>query len=65
MTDLVIRGGTVVTATGSRLADVAVTGGLIEAIEADLSGLAAEADRVVEAAGLLLLPGMVDVHTPG
>lgn len=63
MTDLVIRGGTVVTASGSRLADIAVTGGLIEAIEADLSGPAAGADRVVDAAGLLLLPGVVDVHT--
>ncbi len=63
MTDLVIRGGTVVTASGSRLADIAVTGGLIEAIEGDLSGPAAGADRVVDAAGMLLLPGVVDVHT--
>ncbi|MEO6208153.1 MAG: dihydropyrimidinase [Candidatus Limnocylindrales bacterium] len=63
MTDLVIRGGTVVTAAGSWLADIAVKGGVIEAIEADLSGPAAGADRVVEAAGMLLLPGVVDVHT--
>ena len=63
MTDLVIRGGTVVTASGSRLADVAVDGGVITAIEPDLSGPAAGADRVVDATGMLVLPGVVDVHT--
>lgn len=63
MTDLVIRGGTVVTAAGSRVADVAVRGGVIEAIESDLSGPAAGADRVVDATGMLVLPGVGDVHT--
>jgi dihydropyrimidinase len=63
VTDLVIRGGTVVTATGSRRADVAVRGGVIEAIEPDLAGLAAGADEVVDATGFLVLPGVVDVHT--
>ena len=63
MVDLVIRGGTVVTASGSRRADVAVEGGVITAIEPDLAGPAAGADRVVEAAGMLVLPGVVDVHT--
>ena len=63
MTDLVVRGGTVVTASGSRRADVAVRGGVIEAIEPDLSGAAAAADDVVDASGLLVLPGAIDVHT--
>ena len=63
MTDLLIRGGTVVTAAGSRVADVAVGGGVFAAIEPDLSGLAAGADHVVEATGMLVLPGVVDVHT--
>ena len=63
MTRLVIRGGTVVTAAGSRLADVAVDGGLITAIEPDLSGPSAEASEVVDATGMLVLPGVVDVHT--
>ena len=61
--DLVVVGGTVVTAEGSRRADVAVAGGRIAAIEPDLSGPAAAADRVIDATGLLVLPGAVDVHT--
>ena len=60
---MVIRGATVVTATGSRRADVAIRGGTIEAIEPDLSGPAAAAADVIDATGLLLLPGAVDVHT--
>jgi len=63
VTDLVVRGGTVVTASGSRVADVAVDGGRILAIDADLSGLLPGADEVVDATGLLLLPGVIDVHT--
>jgi dihydropyrimidinase len=63
MTDLLIRGGTVVAAAGSRRADVAVRAGSIELIEADLSGRAPSAGEVVDAAGLLVLPGAVDVHT--
>jgi dihydropyrimidinase len=63
LTDLVIRGGTVVTAAGSRRADLAADGGRITAIEPDLSGPAAAADRVVDATGMLVLPGVVDAHT--
>jgi dihydropyrimidinase len=63
MTDLLLRGGTVVTAAGSRRADVAVADGSIEAVEADLLGLAGGAAEVVDATGLLVLPGAVDVHT--
>jgi dihydropyrimidinase len=63
MSDLVVRGGTVVTASGSAVADIAIDGGVIRAIEADLSGAAAGADRVIDASGMLVLPGAVDVHT--
>ena len=66
MTDaptLLIVGGTVVTRERSWRADVAVADGRITAIEPDLSGLAAAADQVVDATGLLVLPGVVDVHT--
>jgi dihydropyrimidinase len=61
--NLLIRGGTVVNAEGSRRADVAVTGGRIVEVEPDLTGLAATADEVIDAVGLLILPGCVDVHT--
>ena len=64
MADLLVRGGTVVTVEGSRRADVLVRGERIEAVEADLSAAAADRDvEVVDAAGLLVLPGAVDVHT--
>ena len=36
---------------------------MITAIEPDLADLAAGASRVVEATGMLVLPGVVDVHT--
>ncbi len=63
MTDLLIRGGIVVTTEGSTLADIAVAGGRIAAVEPDLGGLAGSAREVVDARGLLVLPGVVDVHT--
>ncbi|MEO8469834.1 MAG: dihydropyrimidinase [Chloroflexota bacterium] len=63
MTDLLVRGGTVVTATGSRRADVAIENGRIAEIAPDLGGLATSAREVVDATGLLVLPGVVDVHT--
>jgi dihydropyrimidinase len=61
--DLVVRGGTVVTATGSRVADVAVDGGAIVAIDADLGDQGANARETVDATGLWVLPGAVDAHT--
>jgi dihydropyrimidinase len=61
--DLLVRDGTVVTAEGSRRADVAIRGGSIVAVEPDLSALAATAREIVDASGLLVLPGCVDVHT--
>jgi dihydropyrimidinase len=64
VTDRLIRGGNVVTPDGTRHADVAVADGRVEAVEPDLSGLAADgAVEVVDATGLLVLPGAVDVHT--
>ncbi|MBI3745389.1 MAG: dihydropyrimidinase [Chloroflexi bacterium] len=63
MTDLLVTGGTVVAAGGSRRADVAASGGRITAVEADLAVLRATARSVVDATGLLVLPGAVDVHT--
>jgi dihydropyrimidinase len=59
--DLVVSGGTVVTAERSRRADVGITGERIAAVEDRIS--AAVAGRVIDATGLLVLPGVVDVHT--
>ena len=61
--DLLIVGGTVVSADGSHLADVAVQSGSIAVVDADLSGLAGGAAEVVDARGLFVLPGCIDVHT--
>ena len=58
--ELLIKGGTVVTATESFPADVAVDGGKIVAIGRDL---AVNADKVVDATGKLVLPGALDAHT--
>ena len=63
MTDLLVRGGTVVTAAGSFPADVAVDGELISAIEPDLGRLAEGVGETLDATGLLVLPGCIDVHT--
>ncbi|MGH2416979.1 MAG: dihydropyrimidinase [Candidatus Limnocylindria bacterium] len=58
--NLVVAGGTVVTAGGMMRADVAIGGGRIAAIGPDLPTNGAE---VVNASDLLVLPGVVDVHT--
>jgi N-acyl-D-amino-acid deacylase len=71
MHDLVIRGGFLVDGSGGpgRLADIAVSDGVITAV-IDVAGLEpgsqsgiGDADRVVDATGLLVTPGWVDVHT--
>ncbi len=56
--DLVIRGGTVVTASDTMEADVAVSGETIVAVGRDLPGGA----REIDAGGKLVLPGGVDAH---
>lgn len=58
--DLLFKGGTVVTATESYVADVAVKDGKIVAIAKDLD---IKADQVVDATGKLVLPGALDAHT--
>ncbi len=61
MHDLVIRGGRVVDGTGApaRLADVAIDGGLITAVGV----VEAKGRREIDATGLLVTPGFVDIHT--
>src|ERR1700733_3661216 len=62
MHDLLIRGGTVVDGTGvpARTADVTIDDGRISGVGAH-SG--ERASRTVDADGLLVTPGWVDVHT--
>ena len=59
--DLVIRGGTIADGTGAPLreADVAVRDGKI-ALVGEVTG---RGDREVDATGLLVTPGWIDVHT--
>lgn len=61
MTDLVVRGGTVVTARSSFAADVAIADGRIEAVGERLR--VPNGTPQLDATGLLALPGCVDVHT--
>ena len=58
--DLLIKGGTVVTATESFVADVAVEAGKIAAIGKDLG---ISASKTIDAKGKLVLPGAIDAHT--
>ena len=61
MHDLIIKGGTLVDGTGAaaRVADVAVDSGRITEVGTVQGG----ATQVIEADGLLVTPGWVDVHT--
>ena len=62
MFDLIIRGGTVVDGTGAEPfeADVAVVDGRIVQVA---RGIVGEAREVIDATGLIVTPGFVDVHT--
>ena len=61
MHDIVIRGGTIVDGTGKAAftGDVAVNGGRVAA----LGGKQGPGKREIDASGLLVTPGWVDVHT--
>ena len=59
--DTIIRNGSVVTATDTYLADIAITNGKIAAIGKDLP--TQNSSHVLDAAGKLVLPGGIDVHT--
>jgi len=61
-TALLIRGGTVVDATGKRVADVLIRGGVIEAVGLDLED-SVPALRTLDAGGCIVSPGLVDLHS--
>ena len=61
--DILLKGGTVIDGTGQerRVADVAIRGDRIAAVEPNIAP--AEASRVIDADGLVVCPGFIDHHT--
>jgi allantoinase len=58
----IVHGGRVVTSTGTAALDVVVTGGIITELAAP--GMVSRADaEVIDATGLVVLPGLIDGHT--
>ena len=59
--DIIIKNGTLVDGTGakSKLGDIAIKNGIIEAI-GNFSG---KANQVIDATNLVVTPGFVDIHT--
>ncbi|WP_157219708.1 N-acyl-D-amino-acid deacylase family protein [Flavisphingomonas formosensis] len=62
MYDIILRGGTLVDGTGSerRTGDLAIAGGRIAELGGRISGVAR---REIDADGLLVTPGFVDLHS--
>jgi dihydropyrimidinase len=58
--DLIVKNGTVVTATDTYQADVGISNGKVAQLGADLE---ADGARVIDAAGCYVMPGGIDVHT--
>jgi dihydropyrimidinase len=59
--DTIIKNGSVVTATDTYTADVAILDGKVAAIGTDFPSQ--NATKILDASGKLLLPGGIDVHT--
>ena len=61
--DLIIKGGRVVDPSVrlNEIRDVAITGGRIAAVEANITAAAGE---TIDARGRLVVPGLIDIHTP-
>ena len=60
--DLIVKGGRVIDPSlrVNAIRDVAITGGRIAAVEANIAGDAAE---VIDATGKVVVPGLLDIHT--
>ncbi|MFC0810443.1 amidohydrolase family protein, partial [Ensifer sp. P24N7] len=56
--NLVIRGGTVVTAADTVRADVGIRGGKVVSVGSNLT----DAEETIDATGLLVMPGGIDSH---
>jgi dihydroorotase len=61
--DVLVRGGHVVDPASNRsaLLDVAISGGRIAAVEADID--ASRAGKTIDASGQFVTPGLIDLHT--
>src|SRR5512144_633473 len=60
MPTLLVRNGTIITASDRFQADIYIDKGVITQIG---RGITAPADATIDATGLLVMPGGVDVHT--
>jgi allantoinase len=60
---LIVRGGTVVTDGGVYRADIVARDGVVVGLTSDAGDLVGGADEVIDASGLMILPGGVDAHT--
>ena len=61
--DLIIKGGTVIDARNqmNQVMDIAVSEGIISKVSSEIP--AADGKTVVDATGLLVTPGLIDIHT--
>jgi len=58
-----IKGGRVVTAVDSYMADILIEDSTVALIGRDLGKIAGEVDRKIDASGKLVIPGGIDPHT--
>ena len=60
--DLIIKGGRVIDPSAGldAIRDVAIAGGKIVAVEADIAG---DATQTIDARGKIVTPGLIDIHT--
>ena len=63
--DLIVKGGRVIDPSLrlNALRDVAITGGRIAAVEANIAADAVEIVEIIDATGKVVVPGLLDVHT--
>jgi dihydroorotase len=61
MPEFVLKGGRVVDASGSRIADVVIADGIIAGVGSGLDG--GRGATVVDCGGCVIAPGLVDLHT--
>src|SRR5205809_31358 len=60
---ILIKGGHIVTAVDSYVADILIDGSTVVMIGKDLQGIAGLTDGTIDASGKLVIPGGIDPHT--